>query len=338
MPTRLIAQKFRGPVFIVGMPRSGTKLMRILLNQHPEISITLAESHFIPYFIRKFGNPPSLNQARQLERFVDDFLHSPFFHTMKKFGYSFDKDQFINSVEQTSWQSIFEYLFKAFGSKNPMLDMIWGDKTPGYVNHMPLLRAIFPTAKFLHMIRDPRDYCLSVKKSWGKNMYRAAHRWRITLEKARSYGEQIRNDYKEIHYEMLVSEPETTMHAAAEFLQCEFDNKMVVLGLSPEDVGDTKGKYGIVKDNTRKYLAELSNKELRRIEGIVGHVASCTGYDAEMEFSDKPLHPLALFSYKIYDGLASLTYHIKKENGLSNGAKRFVNHYRRSSWRHHESR
>jgi hypothetical protein len=307
--------------------------MRILLNQHPEISITLAESHFIPYFVRKFGNPPPFNQAKYMDRFIGDFLQSPFYGTMRKSGYSFEKDQFVNNVNPTSWKSIFEYLFKSFGSKEVISDIIWGDKTPGYINHMPLLRALFPEAKFIHLIRDPRDYCLSVKKSWGKNIYRAAHRWRTTIEKARSYGAQIPEDYREIHYEALVKEPETTMRDTAHFLHCEFSNNMVSLGLSPEDVGDTKGQYGIVRNNTGKYLTELSREELKGIEEIVGSVALHAGYEAELEFIDKPLHRLSLLSYKIYDGFASFAYHIRKENGFPSGAKRFVNHYKRSSWR-----
>ena len=56
---------FLGPVFIVGMPRSGTTLMRALLNQHPRVSLALTESHFIPYFIKSFGDPPPLEYARQ---------------------------------------------------------------------------------------------------------------------------------------------------------------------------------------------------------------------------------------------------------------------------------
>jgi hypothetical protein len=48
---------FYGPLFIIGMKKR-TKLMRALLNQHAQINLTLVESHFIPYFVRRFGNPP----------------------------------------------------------------------------------------------------------------------------------------------------------------------------------------------------------------------------------------------------------------------------------------
>ncbi|PON10454.1 hypothetical protein C2W62_49975, partial [Candidatus Entotheonella serta] len=45
MHTTTEQKTFLGPVFIVGMPRSGTTLMRALLNQHPRVSLALTESH-----------------------------------------------------------------------------------------------------------------------------------------------------------------------------------------------------------------------------------------------------------------------------------------------------
>jgi len=50
---------FFGPLFIIGMPRSGTKLLRDLMNQNPKIGIPAAETHFIPFMIKKFGDPPN---------------------------------------------------------------------------------------------------------------------------------------------------------------------------------------------------------------------------------------------------------------------------------------
>ncbi len=98
---------FCGPLFIVGLPRSGTKLMRTLLNQHPNISLTLAESHFIPYFLKTFGEEPNLQEPSRLARFLKHFRRATFYKTSQKFGYQFDEKAFTETVDLNSWPAIF---------------------------------------------------------------------------------------------------------------------------------------------------------------------------------------------------------------------------------------
>ena len=323
-----------GPIFIVGMPRSGTKLMRALLNQHPFISIALAESHFIPYFVHKFGNPPQFKGEEDLHTLIKTFLNTSFYRTMKnKHGYCLDTEKFLDQVDYSSWSSIFELLLKYCGSKKGDAEGMWGDKTPGYINHLPLLKSLFPPCKFIHMLRDPRDYCLSVKKSWGKNIYRAAHRWQEAVGRACMYGRSLQQDYVEVHYEGLLDDPEKTMKEVASFLGCGYDKSMIDIGLSHEDVGETKGRYGIVKDNTKKYITQLSQKQIRKIEEIVCTVANDVDYLLENDVQEKHLSKGQLAMFKIYDGFSSVNYHIRKEKDFSKGVKYFVNHYTKSSWR-----
>ncbi len=167
---------FLGPLFIVGMHRSGTKLLRNLLNQHPQISIPTIESCFIPYLINKFGNSP---------QFEDD-----------------------NLTDRTSWSEIFEVIFKFYIPQSKNKNVIWGDKTPQYLPRIKLLKRLYPKAKFIHIIRHPGDYCISAKKAWGKSIYRSANSWRHEIEKAREVGGGLGDDYLEVFYENLVENPE----------------------------------------------------------------------------------------------------------------------------------
>jgi hypothetical protein len=316
------------------MPRSGTKLMRALLNQHPSISITMAESHFIPYFVKKFGNPPAFYGKEDLDKFVKLFLQTSFYHTMNKLGFTLKKHDFVNSVIPDSWSSIFEYIFRHFSPKHEKNDVIWGDKTPGYVNHIILLKDLFPKAKFIHMLRDPRDYCLSVRKSWHKSAYRAAYRWRETIKMVQKDRVVLsEQDYIEVHYEDLLSDTKNTMYTVSDFLGCPYHPHTVKLEKSPEDVGDTKGKYGIVADNMNKYIHYFPVSKIKRIEEVVYDVATSLNYAPIYATKYEPLNILSLKYLKIYDGMASLKYHTMKADGLYKGMKRFINHYTKSSWR-----
>jgi hypothetical protein len=256
-----------------------------------------------------------------------------FYQNLSKQGYTFHAEELSQHACLASWASVFECILRHFSPKPEQTDAIWGDKTPGYLQHMPLLKALYPEAKFLHVIRDPRDYCLSARQSWGKSIYRAAHRWQATLSKARQVGQRLGDDYLEVTYESLLGDTENVMGRIAAFLGCDYHPSMAQIGLSPEDTGSTTGKYGIVKDNMKKYRRHLSPQEIKRIEEIVCNCMAALDYDMENEVAYRPLGQLDLLAYKLYDGIPTLKHHIFLSQSMSKGVKRLFKHYFTSSWR-----
>jgi len=324
---------FCGPLFIVGMPRSGTTLMRALLNQHPRVSLALTESHFIPYFISTFGDPPPFHTRDQVEPFIKRFQQTVFYQNLFQRGYVLHAEALYQHARLDSWASIFEVILRHFSPRPNRADAIWGDKTPGYLNHMPLLKQLYPEAKFLHILRDPRDYCLSARQSWGKSIYRAAHRWQATLSKARLVGQSLGDAYLEVTYESLLGHTENVMGHIAEFLGCNYHPAMSQIGLSPEDTGSTTGQYGIVKDNINKYSQHLSQQEIKRIEEIVCNCTVELNYKLANRVTYRPLNQWELLVYKWYDGIPTIRHHIFLSKSVFQGVKRLLNHYSTSSWR-----
>ncbi len=146
----------------------------------------------------------------------------------------------------------------------------------------------------------------------------------------------MQGDYLEVFYESLVTHSEAVMREVSAFIGCAYDPEMIALGRSPEDRGSTRGQYGIVAHNTQKYLTQFSPRHLQRIEQIVCEVAEpryrCTHAQTAI-----PLNRWQLFYYKFYDGMASLTYHMSKENSMVREGKRLIRHYIQSGWRCLES-
>lgn len=301
--------RFKGPLFIIGMPRSGTKLLRDLLNQNPQIGIPPAETHFIPYMINRFGNPPSFEKNDEFDRFYEELKKTTFYGWMEKYGLFLSKDYIDQVADRKSWSSIFESILRFYAPEERSEDFIWGDKSPTYLSHIKLLKEIFPEAKFLHIIRDPRDCCLSTKKTWGKSLYRTAEIWRRRLEKARKDGCRLREDYMEVFYETLIDDPKTVMWSICDFLGCEFIPQMTELKEPSENLGDTKGQAKIVPQNTKKYIVELLSSEIRRIEEIVYPVAKSLPYKLEYDVEFKPLSPLSSYILMFYDGLALIKFY-----------------------------
>lgn len=328
----MTAEPFSGPLFIVGLPRSGTKLIRDLLNQNPRLGIPVSETHFLPYWVDKFGFRPNFNNPDAFAAFYNEFCRTPFFENMARRGMELSPAWLQETADLTSWSSIIEAILRYYAPKNKP-DIIWGDKTPGYVTHLELLNNIFTNARFLHIIRDPRDYALSVNRAWGKHLYLAADVWQRTVQQARQSAVPLTHRYLEIYYEKLLANPEAELKLVCSFLGIEFLPEMLVLDRPSENLGDARGRTDIVQDNTGKYGDRLTTAQIKRIEEIVWPaIQKETPYNAHFGRTHRPLSPFSRRVYHLYDGLASAHFHIR-EKGLKKGLSYFYRLHVRSSWR-----
>ena len=272
---------FQGPVFIVGMPRSGTKLLRGMLNGHSQLYIPLNETEFLPSWIRKWASFGDLSNRHTFmafyQRFVDTFY---FQNRMSEHGEQIKPDVWYNRCAgDFSIANVFEQLIRHDAEVPDTA--IWGDKSPSYLNHIESIRAIYPEAKFIHLIRDARDYVLSLEKSFGKNKLRAAQRWNDSILLAQQKGESLGSDFIEVRYEDLVDDPEQQAHRLCDFIGIRFEPSMTILQRATENLGDTKGQQNIVAGNYGKYKTQLTTEELRSVESYCGEGLLRMGYSLE---------------------------------------------------------
>lgn len=145
------------PFFIVGHPRSGTTLLRFILSSHPRLHIP-AETGFLPFL---GVNPQRSLSLVDVERLLDRIAHL----NTEWGGLVQDREEFLAALPEPSLAFVLDALYrrKIAGSGAAR----WGDKTPGYVHHLPALHSIFPQVQFLHVIRDGRDAVLSASKKWA---------------------------------------------------------------------------------------------------------------------------------------------------------------------------
>lgn len=325
-------KSFKGPIFLVGMPRSGTKLLRDLLNRNLDVGIHSLESDFIPHMVNKFGINYNFSSEPDLRLIYNDFCKTGFFLEMINRGKKLDWFYLVENIKDTSWAGFFELIFRFYAPSNRNSDFIWGDKTPGYLNQLPLLKSIFPQAKFIHIIRDPRDYSLSVGKAWNKNAFRAAERWRHTIEKARLSGNSFPDDYYEIKYEELLSNPKKELEKICHFIGCAYSHQMESLLKPSEILGDAKGASYIVSSNSEKYLKEFTQTEIRRIEEITLPVLKTSKYVSHYGKKFKPLNSFQKLFYQLLDGAAIIRFY-SKNGSRSSKIFHILNNYRKSSWR-----
>src|SRR5690606_20029676 len=118
-------------LFIVGMPRSGTKLLRDLLNRHPDVAVFPNESHFfprLPGLIRKHGDP---RRRECFAKLYADLEGTRFMRRMRARGIAIDREEWFVRVRGDGPRDVLAALFEWYAAKTGR--RIVGDKTPEYL-------------------------------------------------------------------------------------------------------------------------------------------------------------------------------------------------------------
>jgi hypothetical protein len=275
----MTSENFDGPVFIVGMPRSGTKVLREVLLGNAQLKIPRLETHFFPdlaaYIDTRGGALRTRPEFERMYRWVQGFQY---FKYSRRGGKLITSATWFQSSPNLTAAGIFEGLIRHDADAAPGSRKIWGDKSPSYITHISLLARHFPRARFVHIVRDPRDQVLSMRNLWGKDILRAAQRWADDVQAALEQGESIGPRCLLVRYEDLVEDPSRIVQNVCDFLNLEFDESMLSLTRPAEKVGVASGKRAILKGNSNKFMAAFSARELAAIESITGEIMSRVAY------------------------------------------------------------
>lgn len=277
-------------VFLVGMPRSGTKLLRDLLNRHPRIAIPEAETEFLPWldlWVQEHGEPA---HRKDFDHLWQTVRQQQFFAYRAESGRPLDPDAWYSACQGATSAALFEALVRA-DTGTIGKDVIWGDKSPSYVDDIHLIHRLYPDACVIHLVRDVRDYCSSIRRAWGKNVLRAAQAWHEGVDAARQQGAVLTDRYIELRYEDLLADPEGQLRRICSRIGIDFQPAMLQLERATENLGRTQGAAHVVRGNAGRFREELSESELRAIERIAGATLRAFGY--ERLFPQEPHLPLS---------------------------------------------
>jgi len=163
----------------------------------------------------------------------------------------------------------------------------WGEKTPGHFRYVPLIKAAFPDAKVISVIRDPRDVSLSLRKvPWSSNnvLHHAWH-WRQYVRLSQRYRTWYEDDYLEIKYEDLLSDPRTTLEELCDFLHLPFEPQMLsfyekrALTFDLErEPWKRKASQPLDPTNMMKWVREMPPKEVKVAELLASRELKAKGY------------------------------------------------------------
>lgn len=267
-----------GPLFIVGLPRSGTKILRELLNQHPRIRINEVETEFLPWLDDAVQAAGDLRDRARFGALAEAAGRLPYFHYRAQSGSPVDVDRWHRACQSFDTAAVFEALMRIELGLADDTGVVWGDKSPSYIDDIPLIGRLFPDARVVHIVRDARDQALSSHRAWGKSVARAAQRWVDDVARARRDGQALGSRFVEIRYEDLLGDPAETMRCLCRFLDLPFDPAVTRPGKAVENLGDATGATTVVSANTRKFVDGLAPRTLALVEAIAGDELLRHGY------------------------------------------------------------
>jgi hypothetical protein len=323
----MTSEQWEGPLFIVGMPRSGTKLLRGLLSKHSRIRILAAETDFLAFFeewIERHGNPVS---ADAFESFSRELQAGNYFNFRRK----------ARPFKWQEWRAAcsghFDVggLFEGFARYELDAErgsgLIWADKSPAYIRHIPLILRHFPGARILHIVRDVRDHCVSMQKTWGKDLRRSAWRWGRDVLTAHRQCISMPERCLEMSFEQLLQNPELQMRRVCLFLDLRFSSSLTQLAQSVEGRGDAAGRTDIVRDNFSKFESRLTRKEIESIEALAWNAMRAVGYKPLYATGQAQLSPMIQHLLKLKDAAHLVGAGVQRNGVLA--AMRFHTAHRR---------
>lgn len=306
-------------------------MLRELLNASPDLWMSEVESHFIPKFTRQIGRYGDLSSLRRFTRLADALRRTRAFWQWERRGVRVGTEEWFNACPRHDWPGVVEGLFRCVyerevpGAPTPWRRLVWGDKTPVYMGEIPLLAGLFPQARFIHIVRDPRDCVLSTESAWGNTPERTAQEWADRVRRCRTAGQGLGGGrYLELRYEDLVADVRGGLGRLFDFLGVPTPPDAGRLRRAPENLGAAKGAREVVAGNTEKWKAGMDPATRRTIEALTGDMLDAYGY--EREHPGLPivtLSPARMAAYRARDAWRQLRFR-RRELGSWAEAVRFL--------------
>ena len=281
------------PFFIVGNPRSGTTLLRFMLASHPRMWVP-DETGFVPFLrVSPDRTLSPADTARVLRRIGR--LNLEWSDTAVAASAAVREKRILRLGD------LLDTLYRTRMADSGAAR--WGDKTPGYLLHVPLIARIFPRAQFIHLVRDVRDVTLSAMARWRHRFperlymdeYYLIRNWVRAVRCGKAAGAELGpNRYFELRYEDLVENPEGTLVRTCAFLGEDFHLDMLhhetLARSAVSSAGHLEVRDPVSNARIGRWRTEMTPFHLWTAERVAGETIAGLGYEVT---ATEPLSPMA---------------------------------------------
>jgi len=270
-----------GPIFIGGLDRSGTSLIYALLASHPRIAMT-RRTNWWSYFADQYGD---LDDAGNLDRLLADMSR---YRRHRKLDPDFASLRAAVVSGPRTYGRLFGLLEAQHAER--LGKPRWGDKSLHTERYADRVFSDFPTARLVHMVRDPRDRYASVLKRWKRlrgGVGAATAAWLASVRLAERNAREHPQQYLILRYEDLASDPEKELRRVSAFIGEAYDQAMLGMDAA-EDFRATGGNssYGGFEAGTistrsiGRFRDSISLSDVAFIQATTGEAMAQLGYEA----------------------------------------------------------
>lgn len=278
---RLSPSRSKAPVFILGSPRSGTTVLYHMLLSAGGFAVYRAESNVYNILAPRFGG---LTNQASYARLLPTWLNSKLFRVS-----GLEPPVMRAGVSQCRTPGDFLRLLMENVAQSQGVDR-WADCTPDHLLYVQQIKREIPDALIVHIVRDGRDVALSfAQQGWAhplpwdreQTLNVAALYWSWIVGQGRKHSAALGSDYLEVHYEDLVTHPQSVLDAIAAFIGQELNyEKIKAVGVGSVSApnssfgADSGGSFNPVG----RWKSKLSTSQLEQLEILIGDRLQQLGY------------------------------------------------------------
>ena len=294
-------------IFMVGEQRSGSNLLRLILNESSSIAAP-HPPHILQRFMPLLPLYGNLNKQKAFNRLIDDVCRLVELNPVPWDKVQLDRKEILNRCKEKSLIAVYGAIMDLYAEAHNA--SAWMCKSMQNIQWAEDINRYFDKPKYIYLYRDPRDVTLSFTKAviGEKHPYFIAEQWNKLQKLCISQLiEQGKDTVFPISYENLLEDPESVVKELCQFLEIKFSNKMLDFHTSKEAERSAKSSslwenlsQPIKSNNSKKFMKELSTDDIKIIESITGKVMDTLGYERavlqsgeELTFTEEEIEQFA---------------------------------------------
>lgn len=291
------------PIFMFGFERSGTTLLSMMIGAHPDIAVPLTVTGMWYRYHANMDRYHGLASGHDLERLVDDLLSE---ERIALWDVELDRAELLEGLEPGCFASVVERFHRVYARhKNKP---VWGNLDIATLDEMDVANRWFPSARFLHIVRDGRDVALSHRTMpYGSgNILETSEKWthrlRVNLKMGAILGSER---YQVVRYEDLIVDTEASLRRICDFFCVGYSAKMLdypgMVGEKvPEDRRWLWPELASPPDSSKVYRWKRKMSRTKRIvfEGVSQRMLMSLGY----ETYDRVPKRIGALAYELWCG------------------------------------
>jgi hypothetical protein len=274
------------PIFMIGTPRSGSTLLRLMLNQLPAVAAPHSP-HILQRLAPLVDNYGDLEKHENLAQLIEDVCRLVELNPVPWAGLTLDRTDILRRCRNHTLLAVYGAVYGAMAEAHGAES--WCCQSLANIRYLPQIDHHFDNARYIYLYRDGRDVACSLRKTavGEKHFYHIAKEWAATQQLALSLRERIGpSRFFSVSYESLARDPELSMRLLCKFLGMRYTQAMLEFYKSDEArrTAESDGQWGnvdkpISAGNTRKFLHEASEEDIRIFESVAGDVLNTLGYE-----------------------------------------------------------